>query len=495
MTVDVTGCGAIGDGVTDNAAAICTGLTQLSGEGGGTLHFPPGIYALSREITGISNLTLEGEGATIVCRVPLRSFFYFAGKSNIRSRGLTFDMACASLPVYADPTLQPANVPLLFDVNCTDVQVEECEFVNLYSAALWFYQVSGPIRVNRNSFKAGVQSQALLSGHVYMTTCAGTIEVEHNDFLNAPVSSPEYGVAGVFLSGTIGSAKVNNNRFDYCGRDNTHGHRVGAVDFYFNSENGEVSGNLMTNLLGQAVRLDAAWPAKVLNNIISLNPNQSGDNTIEITAGLSGGAVGSRKILVAGNTLTANSAVKAGIVVNAVDYGAGLDTIGILNNQMDGFLYPLAVYGPLANVRIAGNTATGPGGFLVQLGDSLTSALGTEADSRFDNLVIDGNTIELSTTDTPAIHVSLPNYTGHAGSIQFLCNRLNALSMSSSVAIQYESSANPGIGRLYSRGNSLSNFQYAHFIRSFKTLAVAGNDYDTITTPVYEDGSGSYTTT
>jgi len=58
--VDVTSFGAIGDGVTDDHAAISAALVNLTASGGGELFFPPGRFGMS------APLVVTGYGVRIV---------------------------------------------------------------------------------------------------------------------------------------------------------------------------------------------------------------------------------------------------------------------------------------------------------------------------------------------------------------------------------------------------------------------------------------------
>ena len=74
-SVSVRDCGARGDGSTDDAAAIEQAATRAGA--GGHVHFPPGIYLVSRPVTLLANQTWSGptmnmdaEGPRTVIRAP-----------------------------------------------------------------------------------------------------------------------------------------------------------------------------------------------------------------------------------------------------------------------------------------------------------------------------------------------------------------------------------------------------------------------------------------
>ena len=71
--VSVKDFGAVGDGTTDDRAAIQAALNAVSA-GGGTLYFPSGTYAMSSNVSNTQlvktiarDLKIKGENATIKC--------------------------------------------------------------------------------------------------------------------------------------------------------------------------------------------------------------------------------------------------------------------------------------------------------------------------------------------------------------------------------------------------------------------------------------------
>jgi hypothetical protein len=60
--------GAVGDGVTDDTAAIQAAFTQVGASGGGTVTFPAGVFVISSGLTVYKNLNIQGAGreATII---------------------------------------------------------------------------------------------------------------------------------------------------------------------------------------------------------------------------------------------------------------------------------------------------------------------------------------------------------------------------------------------------------------------------------------------
>jgi hypothetical protein len=84
---DVRDYGAVGDGVTDDTAAIQAAATAAAGN---VLFFPPGVYAAAG-LAITSGTTVWGYGATIQNNAPATITSYTADASNVRVYGLTFD--------------------------------------------------------------------------------------------------------------------------------------------------------------------------------------------------------------------------------------------------------------------------------------------------------------------------------------------------------------------------------------------------------------------
>lgn len=63
------------------------------------------------------------------------------------------------------------------------------------------------------------------------------------------IQIPIMGYTESSLSGINGDATIENNKFNYCGRNNTGGHRLGVIDGYANVNNMKIIGNTATNTM------------------------------------------------------------------------------------------------------------------------------------------------------------------------------------------------------------------------------------------------------
>lgn len=69
----VTNCGAVGDGVTTNTAAIQTAINATSAAGGGTVEVPAGVF-LSGPIHLASRINLRVDGGATLRMLPLDQY-------------------------------------------------------------------------------------------------------------------------------------------------------------------------------------------------------------------------------------------------------------------------------------------------------------------------------------------------------------------------------------------------------------------------------------
>jgi polygalacturonase len=128
--VTVTGYGAVGDGVTDDSAAINAALDAAAAQSAVTL-LPPGDYAVGSRIIFPAGARVVGYGATIHRKAGLGTLAVnwvtgdttttgYEGPSNITLEGITFD-------AHGDTqTSNPANV--VGFGHCKNIRIIGCTF-------------------------------------------------------------------------------------------------------------------------------------------------------------------------------------------------------------------------------------------------------------------------------------------------------------------------------------------------------------------------------
>lgn len=177
----VTDFGAVGDGTTDDAAAIQSAL-----DAGGVVYFPAKIYKIETALKFDSNMILLGEpGATILQGADINNLLRnkagandggYTATRNVRIIGATFDGGA-----YA------TNNTLLAFCHAENIIVEGCAFVNGYGE--WHdieINSSRNITVKNCSFDASrrstanpgevIQIDALTSRAVYPWTDEGAVD-------------------------------------------------------------------------------------------------------------------------------------------------------------------------------------------------------------------------------------------------------------------------------------------------------------------------------
>ncbi|KKM03155.1 hypothetical protein LCGC14_1777270 [marine sediment metagenome] len=95
--------GALGDGTTDDTAAIQAAIDAANAAGGGIVFLPPATYSVAATtaatpvFTGRSNVTIEGGGRTTVitptAAVAIEDVFHFASRTNFGVRDLKIDLS------------------------------------------------------------------------------------------------------------------------------------------------------------------------------------------------------------------------------------------------------------------------------------------------------------------------------------------------------------------------------------------------------------------
>ena len=492
-TQDVREFGAKGDGAADDTGAITAAIAAASGSGGGVLYFPPGTYLISSQISGVSNLEIACNNATITTNVVIpRAFFYFTNTSNTYVHGCKFDQAQPRLPVYADATQALVGVALLFDPGSSNIRIVGNAFSNLYTNALVFYHSSGSVEVAGNTFTSPQANQNILLEHVHTVTFGGRFDAHGNTFANAPPSAQNMNAGCIFFGNTVGSVNVSSNSFDYCGRSYVPSgfHPVATVDFYTSHENVTLNGNIATNNMWEFTRLSSAWPVEVAGNVLTRGPGASTAQfiSVESTAknlGLS--RAGSQSIDIHDNTLEDDytNGASIGIAAGSYDYATPIQNLRIHHNSLIGFGRGVMVGGVMNGVSIDHNQLTGPNANIIMVtfdnhAGPLTELHGvTEAQSGISGVSITDNYQSVMGSSDP-IQVNLqyvPPYTGTVGSVAIEGNVVTSALPSVAAGIFARGPVpGPAAGQVIVRNNMVNNFAYSFYLQGWDRATVAGND-------------------
>jgi hypothetical protein len=263
--------GALGDGVTDDRAAVQAAITACVAAGGGTIYFPPGTYFVNSYTTGDNsnggvgftitptttiNFSLTGSDATIiwnkfsVAANPQSHFalFRFDGVFNkIHVDNLIFksvhDDYSRAVNDVRITALQVGPTTVTNSNALKTLEVVNCEFTNFHTSAVWMQGGSaGELEVN-NLLVNGCQflgttgADQVSSPSVYCTYCKITNAV----------------ITGNTFDGCTGGTVANNTQ-KYCGD--------GMVLIW--ARHLVCSGNTIRNFSIEGVQFDmiaAAYPA------------------------------------------------------------------------------------------------------------------------------------------------------------------------------------------------------------------------------------------
>jgi len=160
-TVSVRDFGAVGDGVTDDTAAIQAAIDAVDLTGGGAVYVPNGIYIISNSFNVPSNVLIYGDGDASIIRCASTMLaptynptniaagfrvFLLYNVSNIRITNLRIDSSLVYQPQGSTPSTWRARDVYAYGVS--DVSVDNCSFLS--SGAATVFTNSSKYRVVNN---------------------------------------------------------------------------------------------------------------------------------------------------------------------------------------------------------------------------------------------------------------------------------------------------------------------------------------------------------
>ena len=137
-TFNVRDYGAVGDGVTDDTAAIQRAVTACRDAGGGTVLLPPGKYAVSGFVEIYSNITISGYGATMVKPAVRESVGIFAVRTGARQG---YGAGGKNISIFGVTTLGRAfageSATLLSAHHASQVVIRDCVGIMSVARGHW----------------------------------------------------------------------------------------------------------------------------------------------------------------------------------------------------------------------------------------------------------------------------------------------------------------------------------------------------------------------
>jgi len=369
VVTSVTAFGAVGDGTTDDTAAIAAAVL-----GGGKIYFPPGTYIMTSAVIVPSNTDIYGAGETSIIKTAALTYdttighamFAATGKSKISFFGLRFDASAMSS--FSD------GMRCLYFSGCSEYSVRNCSFKTPGAAVASIgcaqFQITGN-RVEISSLDGvakhdgiidqwGGCADFVIDGNILKCGNIGDhpILVTGEDTAGNPTANLRFTISnniihnsrqnGVWIQGRDGGNTqfvVTGNVIDTV----TQFHGIHVSD----SDHGIVSGNTVKNIAYTAIRLaiesggggDGGDSNVISNNlIIDCNQLGSADDLVGCAVAVLSGCTGN---LVIGNRVV-GSAQR-----NSVYFASGSS-----GNVEHGGLYDTGVYAAPTSDPARTNTIT-----------------------------------------------------------------------------------------------------------------------------------------
>lgn len=481
--ISVRDFGAVGDGITNDTAAIQAAMTAASGK---RLDFLDGYtYLISAEIAGVSDIEIVGH-STIKATTRIRSYLYFGSQTNIRITGLLFDLGQSVLPTYTSGDYAAAVYAgsnynqAVYCYQSSKIYIRDCQVNNLYTAGMMFYQCSDVIDITGNRMESPLQAQDQNANHLLFQTCSGWISIQNNKFRNAyPSTGPRYGVAGVFTSGLTGTLDVCNNLFLYCGRNSVGGHQLAAYTSYGDVAQGNIHDNVFLNSLQQVIRLTTCHHMDVHDNYCTMSTLAgANDQMVSIEGDVVFGVApfGCDDIKVHHNTFIDDYAsTRVGVLAASYDWGYPLKDIFISDNLFLGMKNVVKLSGSYSRVRVQNNNAFGANGNTIGYDITAvtpTSIYGLQTNAVMEDLLITGNVLESTAGAAVPIQAVFTGFTGTVQAVTISNNRMYSGPPNAATAITYRGVAS---GDLMVKNNYISGYALPFDLITGSTLILENN--------------------
>ncbi|MFN1219341.1 hypothetical protein ACKW6Q_20440 [Chryseobacterium kwangjuense] len=361
-----------------NDEAIIVAAIKMAAYLGATLRFEAREYIVNRQLgfQQLSCFKLLGDKQHTIIKsnssIRFEGFYFsFIDCNNVIIEGFKFDLNKRNLPAYNssdDALSKEFNGGILFkgssEINGShNIEITNCHFYDLYNRALRFYYCEqGHIIVRNNLFESGVQNQIYMMEHLVITQSHNAnVVVENNIFRNAENHDSSKAPCGIygFDLGYYGSVLIDNNYFEYCGRDNTGHHRLYAIDFYDNVNNFVISNNTFRNTTWGAIRFDGIRKNGIItDNIIhQLISDDGGMINASSRGAVEFNQTEFRNIIISNNILESSGETSYGIILQGLSSFCNSENIEISNNKFYNLKGCITLHGDMDVVSISNNQA------------------------------------------------------------------------------------------------------------------------------------------
>ena len=322
LLVDATAHGVVGDGATNNSAALNALMASVSAAGGGVIVLPIGTYIGIGGITGASNVTLRGvdrDGVIIRKSGSNSTWFNTGASSNFRienltidgaggvtTRGITFtagstDCTLAGVKVLGMPAFAVDTASGASGVNITGSLFVDCNIAVRLSGNI------SRVLIDGNTFKDWQDSGIYLVGTA--STSAQDVTISNNEILPHKTGTPAEKVRQpVRIHGddtnNHRNVVIRGNTVTGMGTNHADTAAPGSADLIsiHRTTGFEVSGNTVRH--GGDVGLTIAQGCR--DGRVFGNLSQDND-TVGLCLGSAGSPVPVRNVTVTGNTFLNNA--------------------------------------------------------------------------------------------------------------------------------------------------------------------------------------------
>lgn len=506
-----------------NDEAMITQAIQTAAYLGATLRFDAREYIVNKQLDfqGLSCFKLLGDRQHTWIKSDTKKrfesfYFSFTDCNNIIIEGFQFDLNKRNIEVYSpadDAFSKEFNGGILIKGNLEaylsyNIEITNCYFHDLYNRAIRIYGCSqGHIIVRDNLFDSGVQDQIYMMEHLVITQShSANVIVENNIFRNAENHDSSKAPCGIFAFdlGYYGSVLINNNNFDYCGRDNTGHHRLYAIDFYDNVNNFIISNNVFRNTTWGAIRFDGTKKnAVICDNIIHQLISENGDGGM-ITAA-SKATVGFDKIFknisISNNVFEAVAKGSYGINLQSSVDDIIADNISIQNNNFDNLRTTVIMSGTITNVNICNNIGLNIQFRAIEyIAHSIKTTVLTDGtviktntlEAPLGNVLIKGNNFRLNDSDCGIFLEGFTSESGNNTAVQNLTKRfvisdnlIYGKGLGSGITVNVGASLE---GKVTVSGNEINDLLTGLYLRVPKVIAKDNILFNCSSSAINDDG-------
>ena len=322
LLVDATAHGVVGDGTTNNSAALNALIQSVSTAGGGVIVLPIGTYLGIGGITGASNVTLRGvdRDGVIIRKSGSNSTWLNTGASDnfrvenltidgaggVTTRGITFtagstDCTLAGVKVLGMPAFAVDTASGASGVNITGSLFVDCNIAVRLSGNI------SRVLIDGNTFKDWQDSGIYLVGTA--STSAQDVTISNNEILPHKTGTPAEKVRQpVRIHGddtnNHRNVVIRGNTVTGMGTNHADTAAPGSADLIsiHRTTGFEVSGNTVRH--GGDVGLTIAQGCR--DGRVFGNLSQDND-TVGLCLGSAGSPVPVRNVTVTGNTFLNNA--------------------------------------------------------------------------------------------------------------------------------------------------------------------------------------------